>query len=288
MDPGICQRRVSVLDLTEFRVGQQKLQLRFKAGLISVFLALDHLRYGGQRFIVDLPQLGKRRAQSAGEAGEHPVLDVSVLHHVGDVVSQNLCGLQLLGILLEVVPELRLVCPILNGGQKRRAGKPAEGFQPVGIGLLRQKVGVQIVPQLVGKEAADDAVTVFPAPGLGDEGVSGVDGDVLVVRVGHAGIFRLPDEVHVDAPLIMVAPGLGGRHVLKVSRKQARGKELTVGDLAALLIQPLLDQLVIDSCHASTSYTADLRRFGAKMGSSAVLIRASRSSSSDVALLMMV
>ena len=73
-----------------------------------------------------------------------------------------------------------------------------------------------------------------------------------------------------------------------MSGQKPGGEELAVGDLAPLLVQALLDQLVIDSCHLAPPYTADLRRLGAKMGSRAVLTRASRSSSSEVALLMMV
>ena len=79
-----------------------------------------------------------------------------------------------------------------------------------------------------------------------------------------------------------------------MARKDAGCEELPVCDLTALLIEQLLDPFVTHSCHEELSSFllfcyADVRfRFGANIGSRIVVISASRSSSSAVALLITV
>ena len=80
---------------------------------------------------------------------------------------------------------------------------------------------------------------------------------------------------------------LGGSHILKVTGKKSADKKFLIGDFPTLLLDELLDLFVVDSCHAATPY-AVFRRLGANTGSSTEVISASRSSSSAVALLMMV
>lgn len=69
--------------------------------------------------------------------------------------------------------------------------------------------------------------------------------------------------------------------------KKPTGKKLLVGDFPTLLLDELLDLFMVDSCHIVTPYAVFLR-LGANTGSKIEVMSASRSSSSAVALLMMV
>lgn len=80
---------------------------------------------------------------------------------------------------------------------------------------------------------------------------------------------------------------LGGSHIFKVEGQQPAGEELLVGDSPPLLLDKLLDLFMVDSCHAATPYAVFLR-LGAKTGSKIEVMSVARSTSSVVALLMMV
>ena len=69
--------------------------------------------------------------------------------------------------------------------------------------------------------------------------------------------------------------------------KKPTGKTLLGGDFPTLLLDELLDLFMVDSCHIVTPYAVFLR-LGANTGSKIEVMSASRSSSSAVALLMMV
>ena len=153
--------------------------------------------------------------------------------------------------------------------------------------MLGQEIRVQAVAQLVGKEPAHHLVPLSPHGEFGDGGIPGVDGDIQIVGVGQVRALRLPKQAYPHPAAGAVTLCLGGSHILKVVGKKPADKKLLVGDLATLLLDELLDLFVIHSCHIVTPYAVFLR-LGAKTGSKIEVMSASRSSSSAVALLMMV
>ena len=162
-------------------------------------------------------------------------------------------------------------------------------FQIPQIGLSGQKIGIEHMAKLMGKQAADNLVAVQPAANLRDDFVAAVDLDDSIVRAGYIGIVMIPVEVNMDPAVVLIASCLRCGDILKVARQDPGSEKLAICDLASFFIQELPDLLVTDSCHRSQPpYQEALRRFGAKLGSRIAVRSASRSSSSEVALLMMV
>ena len=164
--------------------------------------------------------------------------------------------------------------------------------QEIHVGLGCQKVRVEAVPQLMGKQPADQIVAVGPDASFGDNRMSGIDLDGQVIGACDDVLFWFPHQVHMNAPIIFVAAWSELWPYLQMERQDSGRKKLPVRNLAALFIEKLLDTLVIHSCQRVEPpffrYAVADFRLGAKIGSRMVQISASRSSSSAVALLMMV
>ena len=162
-------------------------------------------------------------------------------------------------------------------------------FQIPQVSLFSQESGIEHMTKFMRKQAADNLVAVQSAANLRDDFVAAVDLDDRIVRAGYIGIVMIPVEVNMDPAIVLIASCLCRGDILKVTRQDPGSEKLPICDLASLLIQKLPDLLVTDSCHRSQPpYQEALRRFGAKIGSRIAVRRASRSSSSEVALLMMV
>lgn len=190
-------------------------------------------------------------------------------------------------VFLGILPELPLVFYIPHTGKFRFFRIPAAGGKSVSIALLGQEIRVQAVAQFMGEEPAHHLVPLSPHREFGDSGIPSVDGDDQIVGVGQFRVAGLPNQVDPHPAARAVSFRLGGSHILKVEAQQPAGEELLVGDLAPLLLDELLDLFMVDSCHIVTPYAVFLR-LGANTGSKIEVMSASRSSSSAVALLMMV
>ena len=164
---------------------------------------------------------------------------------------------------------------------------PAADGKSVSIALLGQEIRVQAVAQLVGEEPQHHLVPLFPGGKFGDGGIPGVDGDDQIVGVGQFRVAGLPNQVDPHPAARAISFRLGGSHILKVEDKKPTGKKLLVGDSPPLLLDKLLDLLWLTRVTLPPPH-AVFRRLGANTGSSTEVISASRSSSSAVALLMMV
>lgn len=161
-----------------------------------------------------------------------------ILHH-----------LQILRICLHILPKRLLVLCVRAGLQERRSRKPPITCQEIIVGLSGQKIRKQDVPKLMRKQTADPVIPFCPRPIFGDELMAGIDQNACVIRTGNIPVLGIPEQMHAHPAPVMVSPGLSCRHVLKMSRKDARGEELAVCNFAAFFIQQLFDSLVIHPCH---------------------------------------
>ena len=169
---------------------------------------------------------------------------------------------------------------------------PAPGSKVIVVSLEGQKVREENMPKFMGKHPGHYLVAVFTPAYLRHSGMPGVDENAVVVRTGGGGILRVPEQIDPDAPVVVIASCLCRGKILIVPGEDAGSEKLPVGDLAALFVEKLLDALVIYPAQGSNllllSYAVARRTLGAKIGSRILLIRASRSASSAVALLMTV
>ena len=164
------------------------------------------------------------------------------------------------------------------------------GGEIVVVGLESEKICEENMPQFMGEHPGHDLVAVFTPAHFRHGGMPGVDQDTVIVRTGGGGILRVPEQIDPDAPVVVIASCLCRGKILVVPGEDAGSEKLPVGDLAALFVEKLLDALVIYPAQGSNlllvSYAVARRTLGAKIGSRILLIRASRSASSAVALLI--
>ena len=286
LDVLLAEGFLPVFQFPELSIGEEQLEEAVKH---RQSLGFPLLEMGDRGHFPPLPGPDKVQglAQSSRELFQHPVLHGGVLQHVADFMGHPAQQGQVLRVFLGILPELPLVFRVLHPGKFRLVRVPAAGGEVVSVGLLCQKIRVQAVAQLMGEKPQHHLVPLSPGGKFGDGGIPGVDGDIQIVGVGQVRALRLPKQANPHPAAGAVALCLGGDHILQVEGKKPTGKKLLVGDSPPLLLDELLDLFVVDSCHAATPYAVFLR-LGAKTGSSTEVMSASRSSSSAVALLMMV
>ena len=286
LDVLLVERLFPVLQLPELSIGEEQLKQAIEHGRPLGFPLLE-LGDRGQFPPLPGPNKIQGLAQSSREPFQYPVLHGGVLQHVADFMGYPAQQSQVLRVFLGILPELPLVFHVLHPGEFRLFRIPAAGGEVVPVGLLCQEIRVQAVAQLVGKEPQHHLVPLFPGGEFGDGGIPGVDGDMQIVGVGQVRALRLPKQANPHPAAGAVPLCLGGSHILQVEGKKPADKKLLVGDSPPLLLDKLLDLFMVDSCHAATSYAVFLR-LGAKTGSKIEVMSVSRSTSSVVALLMMV
>ena len=191
LDVLLVERLFPVLQLPELSIGEEQLKQAIEHGRPLGFPLLE---LGDRGHLPPLPSPDKIQglAQSSRELFQHPVLHGGVLQHVADFMGHPAQQGQVLRVFLGVLPELSLVFRVPHPGKFRLVRVPAAGGEVVSVGLLCQKIRVQAVPQLVGKEPQYHLVPLFPGGKFGDSGIPGVDGDMQIVGVGQVGIVRLP------------------------------------------------------------------------------------------------
>ena len=113
------------------------------------------------------------------------------------------------------------------------------------VSLEGQKIREEHMPQLMGEHPCHDLVAVFTSAHLRHGGMPGIYEDAVVVRTGGGGILRVPEQIDPDAPVVVIASCLCRGKILIVTGEDAGSEKLPVGDLAALLVEKLLDALVI-------------------------------------------
>ena len=258
----------------------------------AIFLILLELCQGKTFRPLPLSKNIKTNTESPGEPCKYPAFNVSIFQDIFDIMCQITQHVEVFRLGLCVFPKSLLIPNIRPRLQNRRLRIPFVDLQEIHVGLGCQKVRVEAVPQLMGKQPADQIVAVGPNATFGDNRMSGIDLDGQVIGACDDVLFWFPHQVHMNAPIIFVAACLSYGHIFKMERQDSGRKKLPVRNLAALFIEKLLDTLVIHSCQRVKPpffrYAVADFRLGAKIGSRMVLISASRSSSSAVALLMMV
>ena len=142
----------------------------------------------------------------------------------------------------------------------------------------------------MGKETCNDLIPVISATNLRDRFMTRIDLDVAVICTGSVGILGSPVDIDTNPAIVFVPTGLSSRNILKMTCQDTGGKELPVRDLTAVFIEKLLTRLWLTLAIGifPSLYQDTLLRFGAKIGSRIVFFSASLSSSSVVALLMIV
>ena len=230
-------------------------------------------------------------AQRAGEGVEHTVFNIPILQHIGDVMGCRLHHVQIFRISLDIGPKICLPAQI-RGIERGPHWIPATGSEVIVVSLEGQKIREEHMPQFMGKHPGHNLIAVFTPAYLRHSGMPGVYEDAVVVRTGGGGVLCIPEQIDPDTPVVMIASCLRCGKILVVPGEDAGSEKLPVGDLAAFLVEKLLDALVIYPAQGSNlllvSYAVARRTLGAKIGSRILLIRASRSASSAVALLMTV
>ena len=99
------------------------------------------------------------------------------------------------------------------------------------------------------KQAGDHLIPVHASANFRHRRMAGIDLDRCVVRTSAVSVLGCPVDIHVDTPVIPIPFCLGCSHILKMSCQDPGGKELSIRDLAAFLIEQLLHSLMIHLCH---------------------------------------
>ena len=123
-------------------------------------------------------------------------------------------------------------------------------FQIPQIGLSGQKIGIEHMAKLMGKQAADDLIAFQSAANLCNDLIAAVDLDHGIVRTSHIGVLVIPVKIHVDTTVVLITSRLRRSDIFKVTCKNPGGKKLAVGDFASLFVEKLSDLLMTDSCHS--------------------------------------
>ena len=145
------------------------------------------------------------------------------------------------------VPERLLVSYIFHTRELWLFRVPDVGCEVVAMRLCGQEVREQAVTQLVGEQPRDYLVAFNAGAVLRNYLIPGVDAYCEVVRAGGLAAFRLPAQPDAHAAIVAIPARLCDGHVLEVQREHARGEELPVAYLAALLIHEPPYKFVIHS-----------------------------------------
>ncbi|MPM42010.1 hypothetical protein SDC9_88672 [bioreactor metagenome] len=210
-------------------------------------LVLDHLGECCHGLKAVAPMDLQAVPQHAGKVAQHPLLNVAVLQHIENFMGEHPQHLGVLLIRLAVVPQLRLRVPLCGAAQQGRFREPLACRLTAVVGLAGQVIGIEHVPQLMGKQAADLVIPLLPRLISGDIAVPGIDPDELIVRHSGVAILGRPYRFDLDPPPVSVPAGLGHGHVGEVGGQDAGGEELAVGDGLLLLCNELLDFFMIHS-----------------------------------------
>ena len=105
------------------------------------------------------------------------MFDITVLQNIQNIMCHLQKQLFVDFIRTHILPDCSLVQLILCRFQIRRSRIPPFIRQGVEVGLAAQKIRIQHVPQFMGKQPADNLVTVFPPPYFCDHRVSRIDAD---------------------------------------------------------------------------------------------------------------
>ena len=247
LDPFICQRGLPILDLSPLHVGEDTLE-NGHPNVAAFLLLLDHLGHSGQSLKRTLPHDFQICSQNAWVFRNHPLLNVAVLQSIEDFMADKTQCFLALGVSLEHLKILRFGIPVTAVTQRGRLGIPFPALLKSVISLGGEKIGIEDMPQFMGKHAADLLIPFLSALVHGHTGVTGVEPDQTVVSTSRALFLWLPNGADPDPPPIAIAFGLGGSDVLKMGGQGARGKELPVGDGLLLLGDQLLDFFMVHSC----------------------------------------
>ena len=93
--------------------------------------------------------------------------------------------------------------------------------------------------KLVSKQSYDDPVTVHSSLDFCNHGITAVDPNDRVVRLGCIRIVGLPNKLHMNPSAIMMSFTLRGSHLFQPASKEPGGEKLLIGDLTALFIHEL-------------------------------------------------
>ena len=203
----------------------------------AIILPFDQLRHGAHFFVLVVSHDRQVIAQNTGKLGKDPVLDVSILQHIGDEGRNQHGILQIPPVQLHIVPEVSLIGNVPGSLQLRWCRIPFVFLQEVQIRLLRQKIGIQHVAQLMCEKAGHHLIAIHAAPYLGDTGVARIDYDAGVVGTGGISVVRIPVDVDMHSAVVTVTLGLSSCHIFKVTCKNPGGEELLICDLAPMFIQ---------------------------------------------------
>ena len=108
LDAFIRQGLASVLDLTEFCIGEHHLHNAFKDVTLARILLFDKLRYGWNILKKAFAHFFECSANTSGKVVENTVFNITVLNNVVDILGYEHQGLKVFGIRFHVVPKLTL------------------------------------------------------------------------------------------------------------------------------------------------------------------------------------
>ena len=149
----ITQGRIIILDFTEQSIGEHDLQNRLEDMTGAIVLSFNQLRHGTHVLELTIPHDRQIIAQNAGKLRQNPILNVSILQDICNEGCDLHRKLQILRIQFDILPEVPLIGSIPGGLQIRRCRIPLVFGQVVHVGLLGQKIRIQHVAQLMGKQA---------------------------------------------------------------------------------------------------------------------------------------
>ena len=252
LDAFVAKGCAAILDLAKLHIRQHDLQDAFKYMAAPIILFLDKLCNCGNAFILLFPQCFQAVAQRTAELRKEPVLNIGILDDIGNLVRDIPEHFHILRLLFCIFPQSPFIGGIHRQLVNRSRRIPLASTEIIVIGLARQKIRVQAVPQFMGKQTANDLVAVLAPSVLGHQLVACIDQDRQIVGAGHLAGLWTPADGYMDAAVVLI-PRLCHGHVFKMTRKDTGCEELSVCDLAALLVEQLLDPFVTHSCHEELS-----------------------------------
>lgn len=248
MNTRITQGCLAVFDVAPLHIGQDILKNGPPNVTVPRLLNLHHLGDSRNQLKIACPLCLKAAPKNAGVFRNHALLDIAVFKHVQNLMDCRAQKRLMLGAGLDVVPQIGLCIVFCAAMERGRLRIPFFTFQPSVIGLAGQEVGVKHMAQFMSEHPADLFIPLLPGLALGNAGMSGIEPDTVVIRLGRCPFLGFPYQFHFHPAAITITAGLGCGYILKMSGHSPGGEQLPVRDGLFLLGNQLLDFLMIHPC----------------------------------------